>query len=121
MRDGGTVLLRTGTREQIPFYPYVPFFPSTPAIMQQVLPDIPQMRDVFESAGFRLFSTEIVRQTIAPGWAEYADKLAAGGDSVLARLSQPDFERGLAAIKRYAERHDPEPVVEPIDLLVFRT
>ena len=121
LRDDGTVLLRTGTREQILSYPYVPFFPGTPAIMQEVLPDIPEVRDVFESAGFLLFSAEIVTQTIASGWAAYADKLAAGGDSDLARLSQRDFERGLAAIKGHAERHDPEPVVEPIDLLVFRT
>ena len=49
----------------------------------------------------------------------YAEKLAAGGDSVLARVSAPELEAGLEHVRRHAAEVDPEPVTEPIDLLVF--
>ena len=118
LRDGGLLFVRTGTREQIAFYPYVPFFPSTPAIIEQTLPDKSTLRRTFESAGFRLMTAELITQTIAPSWAAYTEKLAAGGDSVLARLSREEFDAGIAAVRSHAESH-PEAVVEPIDLLVF--
>src|SRR6185369_11287608 len=38
LRDGGSALLRTGTRERIPFYPYLEFFPASLPIMEDCLP-----------------------------------------------------------------------------------
>ena len=73
---------------------------------------------MFESAGFRLVATELITQTIAPDWAHYAEKLAAGGDSVLARLKREELDASIASVRSYAETHR-EAVVEPIDLLVF--
>ena len=119
LRDGGSVFLRTGTRERIASYPYVPFFPSTPEMIADLLPDIPELREVFESAGFRLESAEVITQTIATDWTAYAEKVAAGGDSVISRLSLEELEVGLDELRRYAAIVN-EPVVEPIDLLVFR-
>jgi ubiquinone/menaquinone biosynthesis C-methylase UbiE len=119
LRDRGLVFVRTGTREQIASYAYVQFFPSSPSIIEQTLPDRATLRRVFEGAGFQLAAAELLTQTIAPNWATYADKLAAGGDSVLAQLSREEFEAGVARVRRYAQAHD-EAVVEPIDLLVFQ-
>jgi ubiquinone/menaquinone biosynthesis C-methylase UbiE len=119
LRDGGSVVVRTGTREQIPNYPYVPFFPATPEMIADLLPDLRELRDVFESAGLRPISAEIITQTIAPNWMVYADKVAAGGDSIISRLSEQQLEAGLAELRHYAATAS-EPVVEPIDLLVFR-
>jgi hypothetical protein len=62
---------------------------------------------------------QIITQTIASDWTIYAEKLAAGGDSVLARSSRQDFEDGLAAVRRHATANGARPVVEPIDLFVF--
>jgi ubiquinone/menaquinone biosynthesis C-methylase UbiE len=118
LRDQGRVFVRTGTREQIPSYPYYPFFPASHSIMYEVLPDGSTIRDVFEAAGFSLATWDIVTQTIAPGWAAYADKLAAGADSVLARLSPQDFDAGIAAVRNHGAFND-EPIIEPIDLFVF--
>jgi len=84
-----------------------------------VLPSVSEIRDTFEGAGFRLVSSELVTQTIAPTWAVYAEKLAAGGDSVLARVSAAELEAGLERVRRHAAAVDPQPVTEPIDLLVF--
>jgi len=120
LREGGGVFVRTGTREQLQGYPFVPFFPSTPAILNQVLPSHHELRAVFESAGFHLAAAEKIEQTIAPSWSVYADRLSAGGDSVIARLSADELESGLAAMRRHGTEAGETPIVEAIDFLVFR-
>lgn len=119
LRDGGVLLVRTASREQIDAYAYVPFIPLTRALHEEVLPRLDEIRSVFEGAGFRHVSSELVTQTIAPTWEAYAEKLAAGGDSMLARLNESELEAGLERVRRHAAEVDPEPVTEPIDLLVF--
>jgi ubiquinone/menaquinone biosynthesis C-methylase UbiE len=119
LRPGGALLVRTATREQIDSYAYVPFIPVTRALHEEVLPALAEIRSVFESAGFRLISSELVTQTIAPTWMVYAEKLAAGGDSVLARVSATELEAGLERVRQHAATVDPRAVTEPIDLLVF--
>jgi len=119
LRPGGALLVRTATREQIESYAYVPFIPVTRALHEEVLPTLAEIRSVFESAGFRLISSELVTQTIAPTWRVYAEKLAAGGDSVLARVSATELEAGLERVRQHAAAVDPHAVTEPIDLLVF--
>ena len=120
LRANGYVVVRTGTVEQIPSYPYVPFFPSTRSMLEDLLPDHSRLCAMFETAGFRCVASQIVKQTIAPGWAAYADKLSAGGDSVLARLAEDELARGLEAVRRHGDTRGEEPVVEPIDLFFFR-
>ena len=75
---------------------------------------------MFETAGFRCVESQIVTQTVAPSWAAYADKLSAGGDSVLARLAEDELARGLEAVRGYGDGPGEQPVVEPIDVLFFR-
>jgi len=120
LRTPGCVFIRTGTREAIPDYAYVPFFPTSLPILEEVLPSHAQVRAPFEAEGFQLVACETITQTIAADYGVYADKLAAGGDSVLARLDAEDLRRGLDAIGAHARRSSPEPVREPIDLFVFR-
>jgi ubiquinone/menaquinone biosynthesis C-methylase UbiE len=121
LRNQGSVVIRTGTREQIPSYPYVPFFGPTRSILEEILPGSADVRATFAAADLRMVASRTITQTIAPDWMAYADKLAAGGDSVLARLSRQDFDDGLAAVKRHAAADGRRPVVEPIDLFVFRS
>ncbi len=121
LRDGAIALLRTGTRDRIPAYPYVEFFPQALPIMEDRLPTCAYIRDVFEAAGFSTVSTDIVVQTISPDVLTYVDKLSAGADSVLAQLSASDFQAGIDALRNYATRIANEPVREPIDVLVFRS
>jgi SAM-dependent methyltransferase len=121
LREGGTALLRTGTRERIRDYPYVPFFPKSIPIMKNLLPTGEFVRTVFAAGGFSTVKCDIVTQQIAPNYAVYADKLAAGADSVLARLAPRDFQAGIEAIRAHAVRVGETPVTEPIDLFVFRS
>lgn len=117
LRNGSAVVVRTGTRERIPSYPYVEFFPQSCPILEDCLPSENFVREVFASAGFRTVSSDIVIQQIAPDYATYAEKLSAGADSVLAQLSPADFAAGLEAIRAHAIN---EPICEPIDVFVFR-
>lgn len=77
---------------------------------------------LIETAGFRCVRSAVVMQVTAPTWSAYADKLTAGGDSVLARLAEDELARGLEAVHQYANLRDThrEPVVEPIDIFFFR-
>jgi len=120
LREQGVVFVRTGTREQIRAYPYAPFFPSSGAMLEELLPDRTELREPFERRGFRMTAWEVITQTVAPSWKAYADKLSAGGDSILARLSGQELESGLAAIRRHGAEGVAEAIVEPIDLFVFR-
>lgn len=120
LRDGATAILRTGTRDRIPSYPYVDFFPKIHPILKDRLPTAAFIREVFESAGFSTVSSDIVIQQIAPDCATYIDKLSAGADSVLAQLSPADFQAGIEAMRAHAARAGDKPVCEPIDLFVFR-
>jgi ubiquinone/menaquinone biosynthesis C-methylase UbiE len=117
LRDGGTALLRAGTRDRIPSYPYVEFFPASHPILETVLPTAASIREVFELVGFSTVSSDVVVQTIAPDYATYAEKLAAGADSVLAQLSPADFQAGIEAIRAHG---GDKPLSEPIDVFVFR-
>jgi SAM-dependent methyltransferase len=120
LRPNGRVVIRNGTREQIDSYPYTPFIPLSRPIMEKVLPSIAEIRANFAAAGLYVIASQVITQTIAPDWTAYAEKLAAGGDSVLAKLSQQDFDNGLAAVRRHADTTDGHrPVVEPIDLFVL--
>jgi ubiquinone/menaquinone biosynthesis C-methylase UbiE len=119
LRDGALVFLRAGTTEQIDAYPYVEFIPATKPLLRERLNDRRDITNTFERAGFSTLATRIVVQQIAATHAEYAEKLAAGGDSVLADLSNRQLSEGLDVLRRHAARIDPRPVTEPIDVFVF--
>jgi hypothetical protein len=77
------------------------------------------VRDTFESAGLRAIEAGILVQQVAATYAAYADRIAAGGDSVLAQLDPLEFEAGLIALRAHAAHVDPVSVTEPIDFFVF--
>jgi ubiquinone/menaquinone biosynthesis C-methylase UbiE len=119
LRDGAVAFLRAGVRDRIPSYPYVEFFPESRPILEYALPSAARVREVFESVGFSTVDADAVIQTIAPDYLIYAEKLAAGADSVLAQLSASDFQAGMEALRSYAARDGGSPVSEPIDVFVF--
>jgi hypothetical protein len=88
--------------------------------MENIIPNATFLRDVFESAGFRTVSSDLVVQEIAADYATYVDKISAGADSVLARLSPIEFQTGIEAMRAHAARVADKPVTEAIDVFVFR-
>jgi hypothetical protein len=63
-----------------------------------------------------------VQSELASSWNEYADKIARGGDSILAQLSRYNFECGLRNLREYAAHADSEGerVTELVDYFVYR-
>jgi ubiquinone/menaquinone biosynthesis C-methylase UbiE len=120
LRDDGSIFVRTGTRDEIESFPFVPFFRSVRPLLEQVLPSRAELCELFEAAELQTVASVSIVQTVGPDWTAYAEKVAAGGDSVLARLSREDFEEGLAALKHCAAHERDRPVVEHVDLFVFR-
>jgi ubiquinone/menaquinone biosynthesis C-methylase UbiE len=120
LRDEAPAILRTGTRERIPSYPYLEFFPTSRPIMEDRLPTGAFICEVFEAAGFSTVKCDVVVQQIASDFDSYVEKIAAGADSVLAQLSASDFQSGLEAMRAHAARAENKAVCEPIDVFVFR-
>jgi len=120
LRAGAVAVLRAGIRERIPSYPYVEFFPESHPILEDCLPTVAFVREVFEAAGFSTVRSDLVIQKIVPDYAAYVEKLSAGADSVLAQLSPEDFRAGIEAMRVYATCAGDKPVSEPIDVFVFR-
>jgi ubiquinone/menaquinone biosynthesis C-methylase UbiE len=120
LRNRATGFLRAGTRERISSYPYVEFFPKSRPILEDCLPTSNFVSEVFEGAGFRTVTQEVVTQQIAQSYAAYAEKLSVGADSILASLSPNEFAAGMQALRSHAARIDDQAVFEPIDVFVFR-
>lgn len=119
-RQRAVTFVRTGTRDRIENYAYVPFIPASRPLILSRLPSVAQVTQTFASAGFSAMFTGTVVQQIASTYQEYAEKLTAGGDSILASIKPDELTNGIEAIRRHALRADPVPVTEPIDVLVFR-
>ena len=108
--------MRTATLENVPNYPYVPFFPASQALLEEHLPTLKTQRGAFEAAPLKVVAAAVISQEIAADYSAYADKLATRSDSILARLDIRDFDAGIQLLRASGDKR---PVVEPIDFLVF--
>lgn len=121
LRDKGTVCLRAATSDRIDDYAYVPFFPGTRSLLRKDLQTLAFIQGTFADAGFARIHHRVVDSRAADSWQAYAEKIAHRADSILAQLTDAEFADGLAAVRAHARaRPATEPVVEPIDFLVFR-
>jgi len=114
------VFVRTGVRERMAAYPCAPFFPEAVAIGERRLPSASEICAVFESVGFGTAIVGEIVQQVAASWPDYATRIATGADSVLASLSQAQFQAGLRRLRDYATEHASTPVTETIDYFCFR-
>jgi ubiquinone/menaquinone biosynthesis C-methylase UbiE len=121
LADGGHVLVRGTFADQLDGFPTLfRFWPATKEICQQ-LPTIPQTVAVFEARGFVFTERRRVDQTTADSLDEFAQRTRFRADTALALISDEAFREGQAAIEMAASlEHPPKPVVEGIELLVFR-
>ena len=119
-RNGATLFVRTGTRERITSYPFVPFFPSSLAILEERVPRSAAVREAFESAGFRSIRADAITQLMAPSWSQYADRLAQGADSFIQSLDESERQDGLEAMRDHAAIVGDEAVYETVDFMIFQ-
>jgi ubiquinone/menaquinone biosynthesis C-methylase UbiE len=118
LRLGGYVCIRNGTRETDFLHRH--FFPGLDTLIDTELPSRRDIDSVFVAAGFAPVVHRVVTQVIAPDWGSFVAKSALRADSFLARLSDHDFEEGMAALRSPGEEIDQDdPVTEEIDWFVL--
>ena len=118
LRGGGYVCVRTGTRENNVVAPR--FFPAVRAMLYAELPSKDEIRANFIASGFAPSHYETVTEVVASDWHVFAQKSALRADSFLARLSDMEFDQGMAALGAYmANFTADEAVTEEIDWFVF--
>jgi ubiquinone/menaquinone biosynthesis C-methylase UbiE len=120
LHAGGTVCLRAATTDRSDTYPYVPFFARSCSVLEASLQSQGRIEGIFRDAGFELVRHELVRHEVASNWRVYADKIAAGADSILAQLSEEEFAQGMRLLYEHASHAPDRPVVEVVDLFAFR-
>jgi SAM-dependent methyltransferase len=96
LRAGGYLCIRTGARENDVTVPN--FFPAVRAMLDADFPSSDEISSNFAAAGFTQGHHEIVSEVVAPDWLIFARKSALRADSFLARLSDTEFEQGMAAL-----------------------
>jgi ubiquinone/menaquinone biosynthesis C-methylase UbiE len=117
LRGGGRVSMRTCTRDTV--YPQARFFPGILPMVKADLPSADEIITLFAAAGLRSRTHQLVSQTLATDWQQFADKLVLRADSFLARLPDEEFAAGMAKLRAHAAQNPPEHVTEVIDFFVF--
>jgi ubiquinone/menaquinone biosynthesis C-methylase UbiE len=118
---GGHVLVRGSFGDHLDGFPTLfCFWPETKQICQQ-LPTTQQTVVVFKANGFVLTEHRRVQQTTCASLGAFAERTRLRADTALALISDKEFQEGQAAIEMaVAQKHLPGPVIEEIELLVFR-
>jgi ubiquinone/menaquinone biosynthesis C-methylase UbiE len=118
LRPDGLVLVRgmLGGRS-VPFHE---FFPSAARVDAQRTPSVAEVVAMF-SAGFEHVASEVVEQETSPSCRDYYERVKLRAISTLELIGEEEFEQGIERMRRAAESEiDPRPVIEQIDLVVFR-
>jgi ubiquinone/menaquinone biosynthesis C-methylase UbiE len=119
LRQGGYACIRNGTRETD--FPQRHYFPGLDLLITSELPSRGDIEAVFLAARFDRVVHRVVTQVTAPDWSSFIARSALRADSFLARLSDEDFHRGMAALRDPDDSIDRETAVtEEIDWFVFR-
>ena len=119
LSQGGYVCIRNGTRELD--FPQRPFFPGLEPLVASEIPSRRDVESAFATRGFVRTIHQVVTEVTSPDWETFVEKSALRADSFLARLSDAEFQQGMAAMRSAGNRIDQnEPVAEEIDWFVFR-
>jgi len=121
LRVGGCVLLRGTFGDRLDGFPTLfRFFPGARDICAE-LPTVTDAVAVFEREGFTSEAVRRVEQRTCGSLADFAARTRLRADTALALLSDREFAEGQATLEAAAAREQgPSPVVETLDLLVYR-
>lgn len=117
---GGVVVVRTPTRELMNRISFLPFFPDACAIDDARMPARADLVDVFARAGFQPVCHATIEQEFASGPAEAVEKVRRRPFSGLQLISDAAFKEGLARYEAFRRSLPEAPLVEALDLFVFR-
>lgn len=119
LRPDGLVLVR-GTLSAGRQVPFMDFFPSAREVAEARIPTPDQVIEMF-SDGFEHVAGEVIDQESSPSFRDYYERVRLRAISTLELLDDAEFERGIDEMRAVAVAEaDPAPVIEQVDLLVFR-
>jgi SAM-dependent methyltransferase len=117
---GGRLLIRGAFPGRFDDIMMFEFWPSAAKAVE----DFPTREVTIEAcvaAGFAVEKLMSLPQETAPSLRDYFEKAKARADTSLTLISDDEFERGLRALERAAEREtEPRPVIDYLELLVLR-
>lgn len=118
LRQGSYACIRNGTGESD--FPHRHFFPALQALIDSDLPSRKGIEAVFAAGGFTGVEHQVVTQVTATDWPSFIQKSGLRADSFPARLSDKDFEEGMAALRNHGDAiNQNDAVTEEIDWFVF--
>ena len=117
----GDILVRGAFGDQLEGFPTLfHYWPAARDVCQQ-LPTIHQTVAIFEAHGFVLTEHRCVPQRTCASHREFAGRTRVRADTALALISDSDFWKGQDALEMAAAQElVSDPVIEVIELLVFR-
>jgi len=98
---GGRVGIRISSHAQLHTILDYRFFPSALQIEHDRLPDIQVVKDMLLVAGFGWMEEYIVRQPLFESAEDYMKKLRTRYASVLSKISEEEYQRGLVEAAEY--------------------
>lgn len=121
LRPGGFVCIRNSTLDLLDQILYLKYFPSAMEHNHHRIPSQRDVIDTMQTKGFALLKHEVIPHQFARTKREYFNKIKQRVLSDLVILSDAEFEAGISRMEADIESNKiPEPVIEPIDLFVFR-
>jgi SAM-dependent methyltransferase len=121
LRSNGFALIRGTFGDRLDGFPTLfKFFPSACQLTAR-FPAVAEISAVFEAEGFSLESTQRIQQKTCHSLREFAKRTKLRADSTLVLLPDSEFDACQTALEEAASRERvPSPVIETIELLVFR-
>ncbi len=120
LRAGGKLCIRNSTLDLHDRVPYLKYFPSARRVGKKMLPGKSELIGTIQANGFSLVDHTVINQVFAGSFNEYREKLAQRALSDLASITDSEFEEGLEAMARDEDSQPDGPILEPVDLFVFK-
>jgi len=114
------VVVRTPTRELMDRVSFLPCFPGARAIDEARMPSRAGLVEAFAHASFECQSHATIEQEFAASPAEALEKVRRRPFSTLQMISDAAFAEGVARYEAFCRGLPPAPLIEPLDLFVFR-
>lgn len=122
LRNGGYLLIRNSTVENISDHPLFAHFPDARAVELERMPSRRGLVDEVTAEGFSLTGHRTVLQVFAENPHRYVQKVGMRSLSSLNLIDDQAFARGMQSLRSHMATLPPsEPVQEPVDVFAFRS
>jgi ubiquinone/menaquinone biosynthesis C-methylase UbiE len=121
LRPGGLVLIRISLKESLGSVRFYDFFPSARRYDERRMPSLEEMVRVMGEAGFEHLGHERIGQQLDESLMAHCERIKLRAISSLEQVGPEEWAEGLRMMERAAgAAEEPKPVMEWIDLVVFR-